>query len=259
MTKQWLQRMADAAEGAGGEEVELGNDGKPIVEGSGEGEGKEEPEKPAASPSLTPEAFKSVLEEVIEASKPVEKPAEKQYTQEEINKLLNVWEPSDELLGKLRSEDTKVAKAALAELRDGLMKQSNTMSEARFQQALKDVVEKEIAPLREFYSQQQAEAVSKSFYSKHKDLEPYELVVDAVTAKLEASGFKAKSQDAVFDEIAKNAREVLKQMNVKLQPAKKAATSKMATLSNGSQMGGNAGAPKRKPDMAIFDEVEQEA
>ena len=49
----------------------------------------------------------------------------------------------------------------------------------------------------------------KDFYEKYPDLKPYGSVVEAVALKLQASGYRAESREAVMEMFAKTAREEL--------------------------------------------------
>ena len=53
---------------------------------------------------------------------------------------------------------------------------------------------------------QAAAKFRKDFFDKYPDLIPYESVVDAVAAKLQASGYKGESREAVMETFAKEAR-----------------------------------------------------
>jgi len=227
-------------------------------EGEDEGEGKT---KLAPSTGLTKDDITDILSRVIPAGgAPETKQPEKQYTPEEIEKILNVWKPDASFLKKMGfAEPTAEQLAAIHEMRDALVRQANTMSEARIQQLLTER-EAEIQELRSYVSEQRAEATTKAFYTANPELEQYEEVVEAVSAKLESQGFKAPTQTKVFEEIAKNTHEVLKRMNVKVdktKPAKPAGT-RMASLAGGGQGGGEKGDTKGRDgklkDMSIFDE-----
>jgi hypothetical protein len=52
-----------------------------------------------------------------------------------------------------------------------------------------------------------ATAFRNDFFDKYPDLLPYESVVDAVAAKLQASGYKGESREAVMETFAKAARQ----------------------------------------------------
>ena len=54
---------------------------------------------------------------------------------------------------------------------------------------------------------QSAAQFRKEFFEKYPDLKPYEQITDAVASRLQASGFKANSREAVMEAFAKGTRE----------------------------------------------------
>jgi len=247
-----------------------GNDGKGGEGGDDKGEdGKGGDDDKPASTGLTKDDITDILSRVIPTGGGGEgapKQPERQYTQAEIEQMLNVWKPDASFLKKLGfAEPTAEQLAAVHELRDNLIKQANTMSEARVQQLLAER-DKRIEEISGYVSEQRAEASVRAFYSKYGELEPYSEIVEAVSTKLESTGFKAPTQAKVFEEIANQTNEVLKRMNIKVE--KKVAgvgggtatgKNRMASLASGGQGGGEKGQGTRegrKKDMAIFDEVD---
>jgi hypothetical protein len=246
------QANLEGNEEQGGEGGEGGDE-----EGEGgEGEG-EKPDKPATG--LTKDDITDILSRVMPSGGEREtRQPDRQYTQDEIDKMLNVWKPDASFLRKMGfAEPTAEQLSAINELRDNLVRQANTMSEARIQQLFTER-QKEIDEVRGYIYEQRAQAATSAFFAKNPELKPYEEIVDAVSAKLDASGFKAPSQDKVFEEIARNTTEVLKRMNVKVEKkGGKPTGNRMAQLAGGGQGGGDGGGKgggKRKPGMEIFDE-----
>jgi len=242
----------------GEQDVKAGDTGKGADDKGGEGDkGTEKP--------VTEDRLAEVLETLV--AKRDEKQPEKQYTPEEIDQLLQVYKPSEKLITDLRAEDPKVALAAIKELTAGVIKQANTMADLRIQQIVGDLREKELTPLQRYYQEAAAQREEQAFYTKNDDLKPYELIVNAVTAKIEASGKQFDSKEKVFDEIARVSREAIKSMGI--TPKKGAngsagrtsssSGSRMSALSSGSggraAGGGGAGgnSADRKPGMAVFD------
>jgi hypothetical protein len=216
--------------------------------------------------NLTKDDITDILTRVVGEREPEAKPQpERQYTQAEIEQLLNVWKPDASFLKKLGfQEPTEEQLAAVHELRDALVRQANTMSEARFQQIMAEKLG-DLDDLRSYVTEQRAQATTQAFYKAHPELEKYEEVVEAVSAKLESSGFKANTRDKVFDEIARSTTAVLSRMGVKLEDRKAsktgAAGNRMSKLASGGQTGGGGGhtpAARKKPDMSIFDEGGEE-
>ena len=240
-------------EQGGGEGGEGGDDDE-----GGEG-GDDEGGKGKPATGLTKDDITDILSRVMPSGGEREqRQPDRQYTQDEIDKMLNVWKPDAGFLRKMGfAEPTAEQLSAINELRDNLVRQANTMSEARIQQLFTER-QKEIDEVRGYISEQRAQAATNAFFAKNPELKPYVEIVDAVSAKLDASGFKAPSQDKVFEEIARNTTEVLKRMNVKVEKkGGKSAGNRMAQLTGGGQGGGDTGGKgggKRKPGMEIFDE-----
>lgn len=247
---------------------EGGDEGKDLkyLEGA-EGEDAEGEEKggeetvetpPPAATGLTKEDITGILAEVIPAAQAPQQ-QERQYTREEVDKMLNVWNADTAFLKKLGiGEPTADNLAALHEMRDKLILQSQTLMDARMQQYVKEQL-KDVEALRAYVTEQQAAATVNSFFEKNPDLKQYEEIVDAVSLKMEKNGFTAKNQSQAFDEIAKGTREVLKRMGVKVEakPAAARNGSRMTTLTGGGQGAGTGSAKKRNPDMAIFDDPDE--
>jgi hypothetical protein len=244
---------ASKLEKLAGEEEEHGEEGT---------EAPEEKEEVKPQPSLTKDDVTQILASVIPAAMERAKPAEqeRQYTKEEIDKMLNVWNPDVGFLKKMGiAEPTAENLAALTELRDGLIRQANTMTDARLRQYVKEQLT-EFEDVRQYVSERRAAEVLDNFYGKNPDLKDYEEIVDAVSSRLEKNGLKG-TQDQVFTEVAKGAREVLKRMNVKApaagaKPASNGSASRMSRLAGSGSSGSTTAPKKRNPDMAIFDEPE---
>ncbi len=274
MLKNQLSPEGDAGGGEGDDDQHQGGEGGEggQEEGGGEGEDKKGEEgegegKPKPT-GLTKDDITDILSRVIPAGEQrggAREEQTKQYTQAEIEQLLNVWKPDASFLKKLGfPEPTAEQLAAVHEMRDHLIRQANTMSEARVQQLLGEY-KSQLEELSTYVSEQRAQAATNSFFSQYSELKPYEEIVEAVSAKLEASGFKAPTQAKVFEEIAKNTTEVLKRMNVKIEKKSGGGAgtggngqSRMSRLTGGGQGGGGESGKgdKKRPGMEIFDEKE---
>jgi hypothetical protein len=256
--------------GEGGGAEDEGGEGNLDSRGGGEGDDKGggDGDENKSKTNLTKDDITDILSRVMPAGEVREErqPA-KQYTQEEIDQLLNVWKPDASFVRKLTGAENPTAEqlAAVHEMRDHLIRQANTMSEARFQQVLGEY-KAQLDELSGFVSEQRAQANTERFYNQYSELKPYEEIVDAVSAKLNASGFKAANLDKVFEEIAKSTTEVLKRMNIKVEKKKGGGAgtggngkSRMSQLTGGGQGGGGGGGKgqgTRKPGMEIFDSEE---
>jgi len=175
------------------------------------------------SNGITAEAIETILDRVIaRAGAPTQQARgqgqqqqqqqtqQRQYTEDEYNRAFNVWQPSDELLAQLGSEDPTQRKAALKALRDGIVKQTLTLAEARMQMYRDAVYNEHIAPIQSFVSEQQARSFRDDFFKSYPDLAPYETVVEAVAAKLQTTGYQANSRQEVMKRYATDTRKVIK-------------------------------------------------
>ena len=163
----------DAGDGGGDQggdddQHALDNSGKGEQGGDDEGgdEDGDEGKDGDGKTGLTKDDITDILSRVIPAADDKRGEPEKKYTPDEIEKLLNVWKPDTSFLKKLGFENpTAEQLSAVHEMRDNLIKQANTMSEARIQQLLAEklaVVEE----LQGFVSEQRAAATEKAFYEK---------------------------------------------------------------------------------------------
>ncbi len=289
MLLKWLNLSPDAGEGGGdqggegqrngdqhlfdgGSEGEEGQGGEGGEGGEGKGKEGEGDEGEGKSTGLTKDDITDILSRVMpagEARGGAARQPERQMTQAEIETLLNVWKPDVSFLKKLGfAEPTAEQLTAVHEMRDNLIKQANTMSEARVQQLLGEY-KGQLDELHTYVSEQKAQQTESSFYAANPELKKYEVVVSQVSQKLEESGFKAPTQKQVFEEIVKNTQAVLKEMGIVVEKGKGGGSgsgsagrggNRMSQLTGGGQGGGGKGNGKgnqRKAGMEIFDSDEQ--
>ena len=184
---------------------------------------------------------------------------------EELEKTFNVWKPSAELVAQLRSEKPEDALAALAQIRDGLLRQAMTMAEYRVQQLLKGMRENELSPIQTYVSEQQATSFRNDFFKTNPDLEQYETLIDGVAAKLQAANaLQGLSRKDIMKKFADDSNIIVKQLLAKggesSTPTNGKTTGsspsrKMSTLTGGGQPTGGraAAAPKGPSGMEVFD------
>lgn len=128
--------------------------------------------------------------------------SQKQMSPEEAKKALNVWEPDDAFFQRYGNLDTQ--KAAMLEMRDGLIKQMDTIMQARQFQA--DMQWKQqFEPVAQMLTQrQQAEQISK-FEAAYPSLAKSGLsdMRSAIGQRLQQTGaFQNKSESEAFDILA---------------------------------------------------------
>lgn len=212
-----------------------------------------------ATTSITRDDIVEILKEAglgeREAPAP-QPPPQPEMTAEQFEKAFNVFNPSEDLVKRLTDESPAVRIKALQEMRDGVIRQAMTMTEYRVQQHLATLRANDIEPLHNYVSTRQAADFHDEFFEKYADLEPYELIVDAVSSRLQEKGFTAKSREEVMKRYADDARAVVKELLAKggttAAPAKGngATTTKpkrqMSTLTGGGQGGGSGAATTDK-------------
>jgi hypothetical protein len=198
--------------------------------------------------------------------------------------MFNVYKPTNDLLARLRSEDATVALKAVLEMRDGIIRQAMTMvgyQQKQLQQQMKGEFDGRFSPISEYVSTRQASEFRDDFFDAHPELEPYEEVVDAVAAKLQASGFKGKTREEVMERFATESKVIVDKFLAAGKTAGqagngqasngagqqgqnqnhgkatgKAGASRMSTLLGGGQGGGDRGAgqgAKGPAGMEVFD------
>jgi hypothetical protein len=120
--------------GADGGDVSHGAavfEGEPASSGQGEPQTREPaPSSPTVDARALAHEFGSVIGQHFQ---PQQAPP-RQITPEEARKLLNVWEPSNEWLAKYDNLETRTS--ALAELRDGLIRQADTIAQYRMREMM---------------------------------------------------------------------------------------------------------------------------
>lgn len=197
---------------------------------------------PAISSDVIAESLRKAFPD-LGKPKVEELPAKKIYTPEEAKKLLKVWEPSPEFLTKLGNLETQGA--ALAEMRDGLMAQFDTIGQVRLQQAI-DQIKAQYEPAVKFAQTYQQEQVRQThetaFYSKFPGLQDknFEPIITAVVAGLTQAGTKFNSVEDSYKAIADGVTGIIKAAKPDFDPTKPRetvaadTTSATATTSTGS-------------------------
>lgn len=178
--------------------------------------------------------FGSVLSEHFKKEEPTAKKVD-DLTPEEAKKLLNVWEPTKEWQAKFDNLETR--EAALNEMRDGVVKHTDTITQYRVREAMTGM-EAKMNPVLEFIKQQQNEQAEQRLGAAYPDLAKPELqpLVSAVSSDLVKQGKKFDSEKDLFDTIAKGVEAVIKVNNPNFK------------LSSGSNPGNNKPKAKANPN-----------
>jgi hypothetical protein len=201
----------DGGGGGGGGE----SPGMAVFEGGGETaprtEGATAPAEPRRESSPTVDArelatqFGNVIGQHF-------KPPQKEISVEEAKKLLNVWEPSTEWLARYDNLETR--NQAIAEQRDGLIRQADTIMQYRMGE-MQRAMEARYAPVVHFMQQQEAHAGEQRFAQTfpqlaHDGLRP---LLFSVAQSMLAQGVKFNSERELFTAIARGVEAVIKVSN----------------------------------------------
>jgi hypothetical protein len=164
------------------------------------------------SPSIDPVQMREALREVMtEFNQPDETP-QQPLSDEERDRLMGVWKPDNNYIGKLRraitAEDATEQERleALVELRSGLMGKSQRYADLRAQQLEQKLMEL-VRPLLGHVQQTVQQKTEQEFYGEYAELKDYPEVVQAAALKLKRAGVTyktpAEGRKLLADETAK--------------------------------------------------------
>lgn len=184
-----------------------------------------------------------------------------QMTEAEFDQLFHTFEPSEELLAGIYSEDPAARKAAFKQMGKLIVKNSLALA-AHFQQQEAQKIRAEYAPALQDMTARQRAKLESDFYGKHKDLVGSEPLVNMVANQLQASGWTGTTEQA-FEKVATQVRATLNQVLAKGQQQQQVAPGqqqqqnrqtapKMSTVSTGGRGGAATGANKAAPKTTAF-------
>lgn len=170
----------------------------------------DEPKPPGFDPSAFAKEFGASVAESLKST--VAAPAAPPMTKEEASRILNVWEPDDNWYTQYDNLQTR--KDAIASMRDGLIRQADTIAQLRMQEELSKLRE-EYAPklsLIEEHTNQQREGRFHESYPQLKNpgLQP---LINAVTEDLVKQGKTFTSESEMFKAVANGVAAVIKVTN----------------------------------------------
>lgn len=184
-------------------------------------------------------------------------------TPEEAEKLLNVWKPTKEWITKFGNLETQ--EDALKELRDGMVKHTDTISQYRIREMQKAMDEK-MSPVLSYMQQQQEREATTRFNKLYPQLADDKMmpVIEAVASSLAKKGKKYDDEPSMFKDIASGVEAVIKvnNPNFKLsagstpaakQKGQSSNTIPVTTPGSGGGVGGKGSeTPAVKRGLAIF-------
>jgi hypothetical protein len=197
------------------------------------------------------------------------KAPEKEITVEEAKRLLNVWEPTKEWLARYDNIETR--DQAIAEQRDGLIKQADTIMRYRMGEMHRQMEER-YAPVIQYMQTQEARAGEWRFSQTYPQLQHPGLrpLLFSVAQTLLANGVQFRNEQQMFDTIARGVESVIKVSNpqfslqggnggggqpVQQGPRQATAGSLPVTTpgGGGGAGGGKSGGPPKPRGLAIWD------
>lgn len=254
--------------GGGGDEGDLSRGAAAFEpEGGGDGGGQQnEPTPPTPPPAvLDPKEFAKEFGNVLgEHFKTQEDRTKPPMSPEEAKKLLKVWEPDEEWYKKFDNLESR--KDAVIAMRDGLLQQFDTLTQARLEQVLKSV-EGRYNPALEMVQRITHEQRQARFDGTYPQLAKPQLqpLIEAVAGKMVEAGKKFNNEPEMFDAIAQEVEKVIKETNPNFKLEKSSGNGAGATKPAGSlptvsrgagggtgkESGGNT--PTKKRGLAVFD------
>lgn len=135
----------------------------------------------------------------------------------EVAKLLNQVQVTPELLQSLGfAEPSADQVKGFQQFTDALVK--NAVSVAQLQiRALEDTYRQQLEPIMTHFQKQQQEQTQQAFFSKFPSLKPYEKIVKAAAASVQAD--PSDDEQAIFRKVAKATVDTLRSMNIQVGKA----------------------------------------
>lgn len=206
----------DMGSGGGGEGV---SQGASVFEGGGDS-GSQGQAQPAPAPStghpqgghVDARELAHEFGHVIGQHFQQQPQAQPQMSVEEAKRLLNVWEPTQEWLGKYDNLESRIP--ALVDMRDGFIRQADTIAQYRMNEMM-NRMQQTYAPVVHYMQTQEAKAGEWRFKENfpelaHENMRP---LLYAVSQNLLAQGIPFRSERELFSAIATGVEAVIKVNN----------------------------------------------
>jgi len=188
----------------------------------------------------------SVAKHLVPLLKPAEKAPE--LTPAEIAKLTNEWQPDDKFLDQLFGDEEGITReqqvAALAQMRDGMMRQSMTLASYYIQQQLAPL-QQQLQQFQQVNAETTGAEKEQQFFAKYPALNDFKEITVTVAKAIDKTKFT--SEDQLLAAIAKETAQMIKKLKPdfaleSVKPKPKHQAPQLATQQIGSQ-GGTAGNP----------------
>lgn len=131
-----------------------------------------------------------------------------QMTQEEFDKMFNVFKLPADFLTQLRHEDPVVATGALTTMIQGIVRQAATLSAFHTTQELQKL-QGQLSPALEFVQTQQMDRLKNEFFEAYPNLKGLEPLLLQIRDSLIKEGKNFKSKEDAFKAVAERAQEIL--------------------------------------------------
>lgn len=174
---------------------------------------------------LTEEVLAKLAQNIATASRPPEQ--QPQMTQEEFDKMFNIYRPNEELLARVLGEDKAQAVQAVQEMLHGAARQATTIASHLVQNEVQQLRQL-IAPALAIAEEKQMEAMKVEFFEQYKDLKGMEPILVLIRDQFKGQGRTFKTKEEAFKAVAEEARKQIEAI-----PGLKAAS--VASAAAGSQ------------------------
>jgi hypothetical protein len=164
-----------------------------------------EPQPPPPPQGLTPEQIRESVSAGVRDAQPAAPPRD--YTPDELNRLFNVWQPTEDLVQRVLAGGQDGLQAMM-EMRDGLSKQFGTLLQYQMEVVKNDLMER-MTPALTFAQEQAAAKDREDFFGQNEDLRAHEQLTQTVFDALKAQGYRAPNKATAYKTLADRTRALL--------------------------------------------------
>lgn len=257
------------------EDAKAAKEAEEALKRAKEGEGATEGDPDEESNSDATKRLAAAVEKLAasQGTPKVEEAKAEDLTPEQINKLLNRFEVTDELLTAL--DDPATRKATLQDMLDAAAKHGGSLASAALSGKLQEL-ESRLEPLTRAAAARQQEQAQSAFFEAYPILkdDKFTEILDAAAAALAAEGIKPKTSTEANKLLAERVEKVIQKVDPTFTLKPKATQSSTQTTnkhkttipkltpqpSGGGQGGGGAGGktsttdePNRTKGVEVFD------